>query len=93
LGRGWDPRKAQPAQHPVDSRKENSNNAHRMDVTDDDELRRVLEHNRDEEKEHASMLLEWIRRRDTKFDKALRTYLFTTGDILGIEEKSEKSDS
>ncbi len=62
----------------------------RTDVTDDDELRRVLEHNRDEEKEHASMLLEWIRRRDPKFDEALRTYLFTTGDILAIEKKSEK---
>jgi hypothetical protein len=37
------------------------------------------------------MLLEWIRRRDSKFDKALRTYLFTAGDILAIEEKSEKS--
>jgi len=65
----------------------------RVDVTDDDELRRVLEHNRDEEKEHASMLLEWIRRHDTKFDEALRTYLFTAGDILAIEEKSEKSES
>lgn len=62
----------------------------RMDVTQDDELRRVLEHNRDEEKEHASMLLEWIRRRDPKFDVALRTYLFTSGDLLAIEEHAEK---
>lgn len=62
----------------------------RVDVTHDDELRRVLEHNRDEEKEHASMLLEWIRRRDAKFDKHLRTYLFTSGDILAIEEKTEE---
>ena len=36
------------------------------------------------------MLLEWIRRHDSKFDEALRTYLFTAGDILAIEEKSEK---
>lgn len=64
----------------------------RVDVTDDDELRRVLEHNRDEEKEHASMLLEWIRRRDPKFNEALRTYLFTTGDLTAIEEEAEKSD-
>jgi uncharacterized protein len=63
----------------------------RVDVTHDAELRGVLEHNRDEEKEHASMLLEWIRRRDSKFDKCLRTYLFTAGDILEIEEKSEES--
>ena len=62
----------------------------RMDVTQDDELKRVLEHNRDEEKEHASMLLEWIRRRDGKFDEALRTYLFTAGDLTAIEEKTEE---
>ena len=61
----------------------------RMDATDDGELRRILEHNRDEEKEHASMLLEWIRRRDGKFDAALRTYLFTEVEILEIEEKAE----
>ena len=63
----------------------------RADVTHDDELRRVLEHNRDEEKEHASMLLEWIRRRDPKFDEALKTYLFTSGDITEIEEEAEGS--
>jgi hypothetical protein len=62
----------------------------RVDVTDDKDLRRILEHNRDEEKEHASMLLEWIRRRDAKFDEKLRTYLFTKGDILDIEEEAEK---
>ena len=59
----------------------------RMDLTHDDELRRILEHNRDEEKEHASMLLEWIRRRDPKFDEPLKTYLFTSGDVLAIEER------
>ena len=62
----------------------------RMDVTDDDDLRRTLEHNRDEEKEHAAMVLEWIRRRDPKFDEVLRTYLFTTGDVLAIEDTAEK---
>jgi len=61
----------------------------RMDVTHDDQLRRILEHNRDEEKEHASMVLEWIRRHDPKFDEHLRTYLFTTGDILSIEAGAE----
>ena len=59
----------------------------RMDLTHDDELRRILEHNRDEEKEHASMLLEWIRRRDPKFDEPLKAYLNTSGDILAIEER------
>jgi len=64
----------------------------RMDVTHDDDLRQVLKHNRDEEKEHASMLLEWIRRHDSKFDESLRTYLFTAGDILA-KEKSEKRET
>ena len=58
----------------------------RMDLTHDDELRRILEHNRDEEKEHAAMLLEWIRRRDGKFDESLKTYVFTSGDVIAIEE-------
>jgi len=49
----------------------------RVDACKDQELRSILEHNRDEEKEHASMLLEWIRRNDGTFDKKLRDYLFT----------------
>jgi hypothetical protein len=49
----------------------------RMDATSDDELRAVLKHNRDEEMEHASMLLELIRRRVPEFDKELRDWLFT----------------
>ena len=63
----------------------------RMDVTEDEDLRRILEHNRDEEKEHAAMVLEWIRRRDPKFDKHLRTYLFSSGDILAVEERASAS--
>ena len=58
-------------------------------ATEDAELRALLEHNRDEEKEHASMLLEWLRRRDAKLDEHLRTYLFTTGSIVGIEHEAE----
>jgi len=49
----------------------------RMDATKDDELRAVLKHNRDEEMEHAAMLLELIRRRVPEFDKELRDWLFT----------------
>jgi len=49
----------------------------RMDACKDPELRAILQHNRDEEKEHAAMVLEWIRRRDPTFDKELRDYLFT----------------
>ncbi len=49
----------------------------RADACADPELKAILEHNRDEEKEHASMVLEWIRRRDPKFSAELKDYLFT----------------
>ncbi|MBG24340.1 MAG: ferritin [Idiomarinaceae bacterium] len=54
----------------------------RIDVCKDEELRKILIHNRDEEKEHAAMTLEWIRRRDKKFDEELKEYLFTE-DVIG----------
>jgi ferritin-like protein len=57
----------------------------RASGTEDETLRRLLEHNRDEEKEHAAMLIEWLRRSDPKIDEELRTYLFTEGDIIGVE--------
>ena len=53
----------------------------RADACKDKELRAILEHNRDEEKEHASMVLEWIRRKDPSFSKELRERLFTEGPI------------
>jgi len=53
----------------------------RVDACKDPELRKILAHNRDEEKEHAAMVLEWIRRRDPTFDKELRHSLFTEGEI------------
>jgi uncharacterized protein len=55
----------------------------------DQDLAAILAHNRDEEKEHAAMALEWLRRRDPKLDAALRTYLFTEGSVLTIEKKAE----
>ncbi len=61
----------------------------RVAAGSDPELRDILAHNRDEEKEHAAMTLEWLRRRDKKLDEHLRTYLFTEGSILGIEKKAE----
>jgi hypothetical protein len=48
----------------------------RIAATDDDELRDILVHNRDEEKEHAAMLLEWLRRHDPELDAELRDNLF-----------------
>jgi uncharacterized protein len=61
----------------------------RVEVTKDEQLRRILAHNRDEEIEHAMMALEYLRRVNPVFDKHMRTYLFTEGDILEIEEKAE----
>ena len=58
----------------------------RVDASQDADLRKILAHNADEEKEHAAMTLEWIRRNDPEFDRMLRTYLFTEGDITAIEE-------
>lgn len=57
----------------------------RIDAADDAELKRILAHNRDEEKEHAAMSLEWLRRRDELLDALLRRTLFATGPI-GEEE-------
>ena len=61
----------------------------RIDAATDDELKQILAHNRDEEKEHAAMVLEWLRRRDPKLDEHLRTYLFTNKPVLEIEEEVE----
>ena len=57
----------------------------RVDAAGDDELREILAHNRDEEKEHAMMLLEWLRRNMPGFDQQIRTYLMTEGPIAGVE--------
>ena len=55
--------------------------AQRVDAATDAELKGILAHNRDEEKEHAAMVLEWIRRRDAVLSKELKEYLFTTTPI------------
>jgi ferritin-like protein len=61
----------------------------RVDATDDAELAAILAHNRDEEKEHAAMLLEWLRRRDAKMDEELRNYLFIDKPVLAQEHALE----
>lgn len=58
----------------------------RVKATANDELRALLAHNRDEEKEHAAMVLEWIRRQDAVFSKQLKTYLFTEGPIHDVTD-------
>jgi hypothetical protein len=53
----------------------------RVDACKDADLKAILAHNRDEEKEHAAMVLEWIRRSDPTFSKELKDYLFTDKQI------------
>ncbi len=53
----------------------------RIDATQDEELKKILEHNRDEEKEHAAMLIEWLRRNDDVFAKEFKDYIFTDKEI------------
>lgn len=54
----------------------------RLEACKDEELKAILTHNRDEEKEHASMVLEWIRRRDASFSRELKEYLFVDKPIV-----------
>ena len=53
----------------------------RANTTRDENLKSILIHNRDEEKEHAAILIEYIRRVDDKFDKELKEILFKEGDV------------
>lgn len=63
----------------------------RIDVIEDHELKEILEHNRDEEKEHAVMILEWIRRNDPALARQLDMKLKKPGRIAEEEEKKEAS--
>lgn len=54
----------------------------RVDQSDDESLKAVLAHNRDDEMEHAMMLLEWLRRAMPGFDVQMRKFMFTSGSIL-----------
>lgn len=62
----------------------------RIAAADDQELKAILGHNRDEEKEHASMLLEWLRRHDPAFDGHMRDFLFSQGPI---REKADQGEA
>ena len=59
----------------------------RAEACTDDELKSILLHNAKEEKEHASMLLEWIRSKDKELENELRKYLFSEGNVVDKEEK------
>lgn len=56
----------------------------RVNACKNPELKAILAHNRDEEKEHAAMLLEWIRRQDASLDHELKDYLFTDKPIAHV---------
>ena len=62
----------------------------RVHATRDPDLAAILAHNRDDEKEHAAMALEWIRRQDPALDQQLRLYLFTSGPITSVEDGGEE---
>ena len=62
----------------------------RVAATGDPTLAEVLAHNRDEEKEHMAMTLEWLRRNDPTLDTMLRRYLFTDQPITAIEGEPEQ---
>ncbi|WP_425449339.1 encapsulin-associated ferritin-like protein [Dethiothermospora halolimnae] len=64
----------------------------RVAASDNEELKAIMAHNRDEEIEHAAMTLEWLRRHMDGWDEQLRTYLFTNGPITEIEEGEEEED-
>ena len=64
----------------------------RVSAANDPELRQILAHNRDEEKEHAAMVLEWLRRRDPALDGNLRTYLWTSLPVTEVEDAAMSGD-
>ena len=63
----------------------------RVAAASDPELKQILAHNRDEEKEHFVMLLEWYRRRDGKMSHELQTRLFSSGSIVA-QEQADKGE-
>ena len=65
----------------------------RVMTSADPELKKLVEHNRDEEIEHACMAIEWLRRNMPAWDEQLRTYLFTSEPITEVEELAESGES
>lgn len=64
----------------------------RVNTTTDQELKDIMAHNRDEEIEHAVMAFEWLRRNMAGFDEDMKTYLFTEGSLLEVEEQATGSE-
>ncbi|MGC8538763.1 MAG: ferritin [Candidatus Micrarchaeia archaeon] len=53
----------------------------RVSASKDKGLKAVLAHNRDDEKEHATLLLEWLRRHDAPLDKELKEIIFKNKEL------------
>ena len=64
----------------------------RADVTKDENLKKILLHNRNEEIEHACMALEWLRRHMDGWEEQLKLYLFSEGEITELEEEQEEGE-
>jgi ferritin-like protein len=62
----------------------------RISATGDEQLRAILDHNRLEEMEHATLLFEWLRRRMPGWEEQMRRYLFTQGDVSALEQQAEQ---
>lgn len=60
----------------------------RIELAGDEQVRAILRHNQEEEMEHAAMALEYVRRTMPGWDEALRTYLFTEGDLTELESEA-----
>ncbi len=58
----------------------------RVDATKDEELKKILQHNANEEKEHMAMLLEWVRKHDKAMAKELEDNL-NKDVVKNIEEE------
>ena len=65
----------------------------RVVASKDESIKAVLAHNRDEEIEHACMMIEWLRRNMPQWDEELKTYLFTTAPITQVEEMEKEESS
>lgn len=64
----------------------------RVATSQDDSLKEIMAHNRDEEIEHACMTIEWLRRNMDKWDDELHDYLFTSGSLLAVEEGAASAE-
>lgn len=58
----------------------------RADDCEDAELKEILLHNMREEMEHASMVLEWIRRNSKDFAAMMDEFLYRKGAIAGHDD-------